>query len=157
MYSGELPGEWHVAPEAATLLDWARALGIPITAAREEVVTTAPTSPDQVPSGVDADDVLCALSIKGATAAGALGDCLMATAEALGLTITDLSERGLVEAVAGQVRLTASGKAAAAELHARDRERLGPAVAVAVLDEFHDLDGRMKTDRHCVADPRRQW
>jgi pyruvate,orthophosphate dikinase len=50
-----------------------------------------------------------------------------------------------LETAAGALRLTASGKLSAAELFAADRSEVGGERAVALLDEFHVFDARMKS------------
>ena len=64
---------------------------------------------------------------------------------ALDPLVDELIAHGVAEKVRGQIRLTAAGKLAAAELFARDRSAVGEARALAMLDEFHALDARMKS------------
>ncbi|HET9901344.1 MAG TPA: PEP-utilizing enzyme, partial [Actinomycetes bacterium] len=125
VYLGRLDGDWQVAPEAATLLEWASALGVAIKSDGE-----AKPIADEAARQADTD-VLAALAIKGTLPAHADG-------------VGELVARGLAEHAGSDARLTAQGKLAAAEGWAIDRSRVGESRALELLDEFHELDVRIK-------------
>jgi len=126
IFAGAVAGTSTVAPEAATLLGWARELGIEIGAAGDEQTSRA-----EGPEGVSSDDAIRALLIKGS----ALPDALPAA---------KLIDSGLIELHDGAYRLTKEGKTKGRALLAEDRARWGDARAMAALDDFHALDQRMK-------------
>ena len=144
VFAGEVPGSWRVAPEAATLLDWAAELGIDLAPAAGE----GEASDGQqaiAPEQVTAQDVLRALAIKGNATAEQLGESLLAPAAQVAALLDGLVAGGEAELVAGLWRPTAAGKAAAADLFAADRAALGDAVAGQTLEAFHPFDVRMKS------------
>ncbi len=73
-----------------------------------------------------------------------LGACLFAGTEQAAALLDRLAADGLVELAAGSFRLSADGRAAAAELVGTDRQEWGVDEAVAALDRFLELDARMK-------------
>jgi len=139
VFAGEVAGAGVVVPEAAILLGWAQELGI-----------TVPQPSDGEPEGetTGADlagaDVLRTLLVKGYATPEALATCMFCTVEQAADMLDRLAADGLAEISAGAFRLSADGKAAAAELVAADRERWGVEAAAAALDAFLALDGRMK-------------
>jgi pyruvate,orthophosphate dikinase len=136
VYVGEVAGHWETAPEVATLLGWANELGIDVAAEDSGLVTSGEGA------AASRDDVLVSLSIKGTTPPDKLAEALMVEPSALEPVIAGLVTDGLAERLDADVRLTAAGKAAASDVIERDREATGD--AVALLDEFHGFDGRMK-------------
>ncbi len=143
VFLGELAGSWQVAPEAATLLEWAQELGIEVApAADEEAADTTPAA--ELDQEIDADDIHIALAVKGSVTLEQLAEATLAEAGLVERRAGELAARGVAETVSGQTRLTAAGKLAAADLFARDRERVGAPRTEEMLDEFHVLDARMK-------------
>ena len=150
VFAGEVRGSTVIVPEAAELLAWAAAAGIPIGDARAAspgAATEAPAGPAQEipPTALDADDVLRATLIKGFVTADGLAPALLTTPEALTPLLDQACVEGLLESSAGALRLSAAGKAAAQALLAADREAWGASSATAALDAFLALDARMKT------------
>ena len=148
VFAGLVAGAAEVVPEAATLLAWARDLGIPIGAVGTAPPAAGPALAPSAERGAAAtrtpDDMLRALLVKGyATPEGAATALLMSTEEATAL-LDRLVADGLAEHAAGSFRLTADGKAVGAERIAEDREAWGIDSAEAALDAFLALDGRMK-------------
>jgi pyruvate, orthophosphate dikinase len=161
VYLGRLEGEWQVAPEAATLLGWARELGIEVPAApgADDSGTEAEADPQQAaeprqaaepqPAGQPAtditpDDVLRALLIKGSATAEQLTESLMAEPAVVEEHAAALKADGLTDVRAGAWILSAKGKLAGLELFGADRSSVGEDEAVARLEQFHAFDGRMK-------------
>ncbi|HEY5520366.1 MAG TPA: pyruvate, phosphate dikinase, partial [Candidatus Limnocylindrales bacterium] len=144
VFAGDLAGSWQVAPEAARLLAWARELGIEVVS--ETTVPAEARSP--APSGqmpdVSRDDVLRALAVKGAVLSEQLAEAVQGDAVPVGSLVGQLVADRLAENAAGQIRLTAQGKLAAAELFTAARSVVGDERAAGLLDEFHVLDGRTK-------------
>jgi pyruvate,orthophosphate dikinase len=136
VYMGEVAGRWETAPEVATLLAWAKELGIDVDGEQSGPVAAA------VGAATGRNDVLVCLAIKGVTPPDKLAEALMVESGALGPVIDGLVNDGLAERRDADVRLTAAGKAAASSVIERDRAVAGD--AGALLDEFHGFDGRMK-------------
>jgi pyruvate,orthophosphate dikinase len=134
VFRGELVGSWQVAPEAATLLDWASELGIEVGSgtASESESEASPVISESASN--DHDDLVRMLAVRGSV----MPDQVVVE------RMDGLVEEGLAERAAGAVRLTAAGKLAAARLFENDRVIIGEQRAAALLDEFHVLDARMK-------------
>lgn len=147
-------GDERVAPEAAVLLGWAAEMGIPVGDAeggdasaggRPDQATAAEAAATDASIGArSADDVVRLLAIKGYALPEAAAEALSIPADEAGALLDRLVADGLAELAAGAYRLTADGRAVAAERLALDRERWGPAAADAALDAFLALDHRMK-------------
>jgi pyruvate,orthophosphate dikinase len=148
VFAGAVIGERAVVPEAAVLLGWARELGIEIPGSpSEEIAPTEPASapPERpLPQAATPDDVLRALLVKGYATPEAAGVAVRCSTEEASELLDRLGADGLAEIAAGSFRLTKDGRAVAAEKLAADREAWGVANAVAALDAFVALDGRMK-------------
>jgi len=119
VFAGSVAASATVAPEAGTLLAWARELGIDIGAPSPPAASESP-----------GEDMLRALLVKGSMAADGSLDTLRAA--------------GLAEVADGEYRLTTAGKTAARDALAADQERWGVERAGAALDSFHALDVRVK-------------
>ena len=151
VFLGAAAGVAAVVPEAATLLAWARELGIEIAAAPDAAVAQptdlpAPGVPTAAaPGEVTLDDALRMLAVKGYATPEGLGTALLASADEASALLDRLVADGLAEVAAGSFRLTADGRAVARERIAEDTERWGVARAGAALDAFLALDHRMKT------------
>ena len=144
VFAGELIGEWYVAPEAATLLDWARDLGIGISAPEE--ASDSQSSPAAVTSAdMNADEMLRALAVKGLATAEQLAQSLLADADRVERLSQQLISEGLVEATDNGLRPTAQGKLKSTDLFSADRASLGEDRAVDFLESFHAVDLRMKS------------
>ncbi len=157
VFEGAVGGRVEVVPEAATLLAWARELGIEIDAASATEQPASATEPAAVsprttaapdePGAIDGDPLdaaIRALAIKGYAAPDALAAAIGGDeATATGL-LDDLVSDGLAEAAAGSFRLTDRGKSAAGERLAGDAAAWGAERAAAALDAFLAMDQRMK-------------
>jgi pyruvate,orthophosphate dikinase len=157
VFAGAVAGTATVVPEAATLLAWARELGIPIGdgdaaapsagAAAGEAAARAGGAAGTVsaaPTVATADDVLRALVVKGYATPEGVAAALLATPEEMSQLLDRLVADGLAEMAAGSFRLTPDGKDVGREKIAVDTERWGADNAVAALDAFLSLDHRMK-------------
>jgi pyruvate, orthophosphate dikinase len=138
VFEGAIPSTTEPLPEAATLLGWARELGIPIGDASGPEPVTAGTRKATV------DDVIRTLGIKGFVMASGAADALLALPEHVQPLLDDLVVDGLAASVAGAYRLTDTGKTRATELVANEAAAWGSDRANAALDAFIELDGRMK-------------
>ncbi|HSS93787.1 MAG TPA: pyruvate, phosphate dikinase [Candidatus Dormibacteraeota bacterium] len=139
VFAGVVPGNTAIAPEAATLLGWARELGM-------EVHSTAAKA-DQMSMGngaVTPTDVIRALLIKGSSTVDGLAASLLSNPEQLRPQLESLTADGLVDSFAGGFRLTTSGKTKGEAHLAADQLRWGDVKAGAALDAFATLDHRMK-------------
>jgi pyruvate,orthophosphate dikinase len=150
VFAGAVAGAAEVVPEAATLLGWARELGIPVGAKAPEEGAMGESTTGAVPAGPDAsgaatpDDLLRALLVKGYATPESAATALLVTADEASALLDRLVADGLAEMAAGSFRLTADGKAVGAEKIAEDREAWGVAAAERALDDFLVLDHRMK-------------
>ncbi len=148
VFAGAVAGAATVVPEAATLLAWARDLGIAIgeEAPTEGPATTGAPAADAAgtPDLITADDVLRALVVKGYATPEGIATAILCTADEASGLLDRLVADGLAEVAAGSFRLTADGKAVGREKIAADTERWGVDSASAALDAFLALDHRMK-------------
>ncbi|TAK02571.1 MAG: pyruvate, phosphate dikinase [Chloroflexota bacterium] len=153
VFAGVVAGATEVVPEAATLLEWAHALGIriggePIPAALATPVA-APASPGSAPgvpvqTGPDMADLPGVLLVKGYATPESMASALLVSADLAAEALDRLVADGLAEIAAGAFRLTEEGKAVARERIAAATAAWGPDNAVAALDAFLALDRRMK-------------
>jgi pyruvate,orthophosphate dikinase len=147
VFAGEVEGSCEIAPEAATLLAWARDLGIAIGEDADDAAAPAPVPVEPAASASEptADDVVRALMVKGMVAPEGLATALSAPPEKVGPLAEGLVAAGLAETTAGAFRLTGDGKLRALALFEVDRERAGgEATCIAALDGFLMIDSRMK-------------
>jgi pyruvate,orthophosphate dikinase len=154
VFEGAVAGAAEVAPEAATLLGWARDLGITIGAeapAGKPAPAGAPApsaspvaDPAGAPAAITTDDVLRALVVKGYATPEAIATALLCAADEASALLDRLVADGLAEIAAGSVRLTADGRSVGRERIAADTEHWGVDNATAALDAFLALDHRMK-------------
>ena len=160
VYEGVVRGRSSPVPEAAILLGWAKDLAIesgagsagatampepaPATPEPAPATAPAPTAPGAEPSPIDRVAVLTALAIRGYATPAALADAFDAPPEQVADLVDALVGDGLVEPGAGAFRLTGAGRAIATDHFAAERTRWGGDRAAATLDEFVNLDRRMK-------------
>lgn len=143
VFAGDLIGSRQIAPEAATLLDWAHELGI--ESAPMDDSGSAAASAEQAPAEpVTRNGVLETLLIKGVTPAGQLASTMSADAAVLTALAGQLVADGLAETSSGGYHLTGAGRLAALDGFAADRDQVGAGQVVASLDAFRSLDHRMK-------------
>jgi pyruvate,orthophosphate dikinase len=146
VFEGEVCGACEIVPEAATLLRWARELGIAIPEGESEgpAGPAASETPTNAAVAATTDDVLRGLLVKGQSSLESLGQALLVAVDELQPLIDTASAAGLVESASGAIRLTAEGKLAAYEVIAAERERWGAENAEGALEGFLPLDHRMK-------------
>ena len=146
VFAGAIGGTRVAVPEAATLLEWAEELGIRI--GKEEPVDEKPAgTPASVAaetSHVAVEDAIRTLAIKGFAGPDALGLALRASEDEAQALLDRLVADGLAEIAVGSFRLTADGRSVGDELIAEDGALWGGDRALAALDAFILLDGRMK-------------
>jgi pyruvate,orthophosphate dikinase len=142
VFEGEMPGRTEVVPEAATLLEWATELGLPIAAGDESPTELVHRHGAAPPATLDA--CIRRLGTKGFATTAALADALLTTPEAVQPLLDQLVIDGIASTVAGAYRLTEAGSSRAAELATADRDAWGVEPAKAALDAFLELDHRMK-------------
>ena len=145
VFAGEVCGGCEIVPQAATLLSWARELGIPIgeEPTPEPVAETTSASSTPVETATK-EDVLRSLLVKGQSSPESLGQALVLGPEELQPLVDETVTAGLGEVVAGAIRLTAEGKLAALDSFEAERERWGSDNADGALDAFLPFDHRMK-------------
>jgi len=142
VFGGAVESMTTVVPEAATLLAWARELGIEIKPEEDAGVSAAVIPAGD--GGVATDDVVRALAIKGYVMPDMLAPALGVSPDEAQELLDRLVADGIAKESGGMYSLTDDGKALGAEMIAADRESWGPAKAEAALDGFLELDGRMK-------------
>jgi len=144
VFAGAVAGSATVVPEAATLLAWARDMGIAIGEKATAEETGSATPPTAASGAITTDDVLRALVVKGYATPEAIAAALLCPPEEASGLLDRLVADGLAEIAAGSFRLTADGKSVGRERIAADTERWGAENAVAALDAFLAFDHRMK-------------
>ncbi len=155
MFEGAIPGTSEVVPEARTLLEWARELGVEVgETAAEAVPAAGPSSEPAADRAVTPDDCIIPLAIKGLAPAQGVADAVLSTPDDVTPILDQLVAEGLATTVAGAYRLSESGTTRATDLRAAERDSWGTDGAIAALDAFLDLDHRMKNRRDRVAAPR---
>ena len=90
------------------------------------------------------DDIVRALAIRGEVVPDQLPESLVAESGTVSELVDELVAERVAEKPGGQIRLSASGKLAATQLFAADRASVGDDRAAQLLEQFHELDGRMK-------------
>jgi len=138
VFEGAVAGSTEVAPEAATLFDWARAAGIEID--HEE----RPVDPVSGVHAVAPGSLLRVTAIKGFALPEGLADAVLSTADDVRAVVEQLVLGGFVEPSAGAYKLTDAGRARADEAVAGERDAWGVDAATAALDAFLDIDHRVK-------------
>jgi pyruvate, orthophosphate dikinase len=137
VFDGAVQGSTEVAPEAATLLDWARDAGIDVAP-----VTTAERA--STSRAVDVDRVIGVVAIKGFATTEGIADAVLASPDDLQQVLDSLVADGVVASSAGAFKLTDAGQARSDELLTAEREAWGLDTATAALDAFLDIDHRVK-------------
>ena len=147
VFAGTIETSDELVPAAATLLGWARELGMPLGAGPTDPGRSprADTPPSTSPGpGAMPDACLRILAIKGmATIEGvavAAGTSLDAVRPAINRLLNDT----FVEMAVGSYRLTGHGRKRAAELLEGERAAVGADVASGWLDAFLGLDSETK-------------
>ena len=137
VFAGSLRGSSEVVPEAATLIEWARELGIPI--GTTDSPAPSPTPPTGTASPADA---LRLLLVKGYATPDQAADCLMASVHDARTLLDGLEMSADAEQAVGSFRLTEAGKQ-----RARmdvDAARAAWPDADAALDAFIVFDRQVK-------------
>jgi pyruvate,orthophosphate dikinase len=139
VFEGEVAGSTEIAPEAATLLEWAREAGIEVDSA-----DPAPTPTPTTGGTAEPERVLRAIAIKGFALLDGIADATLATPDAVQPVVDGLVADGLVESSAGAFKLTESGRGRADETVAAERDAWGVDASTAALDAFLDIDRQVK-------------
>ncbi len=137
VFAGALVGSSEVVPEAATLIDWARELGIPIETAESPAPSSASPTGTATPA-----DALRLLLVKGYATPEQAADCLLVPVDAARSLLDGLESSADAEQAVGSFRLTEAGK-----IRARmdlDADRAAWPGASAALDEFIEFDRQVK-------------
>ncbi len=143
VFAGDLAGSREIAPEAATLLAWAKELDIEIgsqDASRSVEVTAGETAVGQVTT----NDLLQALLIKGSMPADQLAATVSGDPALIGSLTRQLVAAGLAEVAGDACRLSGAGRLRALEAFETDRGLVGAAQAAGLYAAFGPLDHRMK-------------
>jgi pyruvate,orthophosphate dikinase len=141
VFDGALVGSTELAPEAATLLEWAREARIEVDRAEPEPSTAATPTTSR---SIDPDRVLRAIAIKGFALLDGIADASLATPDDVRPVVDALIEEGVVKSAGGAYKLTDAGRARSNELSAAERQAWGIDGATAALDAFLDIDHQVK-------------
>jgi len=141
VFRGTVAASSEIAPEARTLLDWARELGVTIT---EATAGAAPGTEPEAQRAPAAEDCVQALAVISIAPAEAVARAVLATAEQVQPLLDHLVQDGDVVASGGTYRLTDAGRARGARLLADEQRAIGAQGAVAALDDLLAFDGRVK-------------
>ena len=145
IFVGSVGGSATIAPDVATLLSWARELGIEIDVAGKENAAVVEHDDITADGGEPTTDaILRALLIKGIATVDLLAPAVLVTPEALGPVLDTMTADGLVGDAGGMFQLTDDGKNLGNEMIAVDRELWEPEAASGALEAFLPLDRRMK-------------
>ena len=147
VFRGAVAGASEIAPEARTLLDWARELGVAIPGPDDG--TAAAGADTGAAAGASAgaataDDCVQALAVIGMAAAEGVARVLTAPVADVQPLLDGLVADGRAAAPGGTYRLTDAGRARRAELLAAEQAAIGMDGAVAALDGLLTFDGRLK-------------
>ncbi|MFL5683219.1 MAG: pyruvate, phosphate dikinase [Chloroflexota bacterium] len=140
VFEGAVGGSTEIAPEAATLLEWAQAAGIEVDGSGP----TAPAVTNEAGSHADPDAVLRMIGIKGFALLDGVADAVLSTPDDVQPVIDDLVAKGWVESSAGAFKLTEAGRSRSQETLEKERAAWGAENATAALDAFLDIDHRVK-------------
>jgi pyruvate,orthophosphate dikinase len=139
VFEGAVSGSTVIAPEAATLLEWARAAGIEIDGGDGPMTSTTAAA-----RAIEPVSVLRAIGIKGFALLEGIADAVMSTPDDVRPVVDELVADGLVESTAGAYKLTVAGRSRTGERLTVEREAWGAESATAALDAFLDIDHRVK-------------
>jgi pyruvate, orthophosphate dikinase len=139
VFEGTVEGSTVVAPEAATLLEWAREAGIEIDGGERSTETGPPSD-----RSTDPDTVLRTIAIKGFALLEGIADAALSSPDAVRPVVDDLVADGHIEASAGAYKLTDAGRSRADDRLTAERMAWGVERAAAALDAFLDIDHRVK-------------
>jgi pyruvate,orthophosphate dikinase len=140
VFEGSVPSATEVVPEAATLLAWAGELGIVVGG-------ESPTAPvEESPAGrpVDPSRVLASLAVKGFASIDGLASSMLTAPDDVRPVVDALVADGLIASSADSFKLSATGRVRADELLRAERERWGEEPAATALDNFLEIDQRVK-------------
>ena len=143
MFAGAVAGTATIVPEAATLLGWARDLGIEIPA--PEARRGGPRGRSAAAVGAPTvETVVRALTVKGIAEAAGIATVLRAPEAEVAPVLEQAVAAGLLKSAGGMFSLTPEGKERGAALVAAHQEQWGQANAEAALDAFVPFDQHMK-------------
>jgi pyruvate,orthophosphate dikinase len=143
VFAGAVVGTATIVPEAATLLGWARDLGIEIPAP-EASAGVAPAGGPATSAAPTVETAVRALTVKGIADAAGIATVLRSPEAEVAPVLEQAVAAGLVKSAGGMFSLTPEGKERGAALVAADRELWGRANAEAALDAFVPFDQHMK-------------
>jgi pyruvate,orthophosphate dikinase len=138
VFEGAVGGSTEIAPEVATLIDWARDAEIDVDGS----MTSTSTPPADAP--IDSNRVLRAIAIKGFALPDGIADAVLSTPNDVTPVLDALVKDGLIETSAGAYKLTEAGRSTAEDRLATERSGWGVDSASAALDAFLDIDHRVK-------------
>jgi pyruvate,orthophosphate dikinase len=137
VFAGALVGSSEIVPEAATLLGWAKELGIPIEG------PDSPAVPVARPAGTATTaEMLRLLLVKGYATPEQAADCLMVSLEDARSLLDGLESSADAEQAVGSYRLTDAGKVRARVDLDADRGQWPD--GLAALNEFISFDKQVK-------------
>ena len=124
VFDGTIPGTTEIVPEARTLLEWARELGIGVG---DDGLVADPSSMPVTGRKVTLDDCIRAMAIRGLALIQGVADVVLSTPDDVQPILDQLMIDGLAASVAGAYRLTESGKVRSDGLLAAEQAAWPPA------------------------------
>lgn len=141
VFMGKLKAETAVSPHARKLLAWARELNIDIAATGDD--DGGPMA-EESDLSLDRETLARALHIKGFATPDTLAPVVLSSPATVAPLLESMSDEGLLKMMGEMYQLNEEGKKLGERLMEEDRSNWSPESATAALDDFLDLDGRMK-------------
>jgi pyruvate,orthophosphate dikinase len=143
VFAGKLEAETEVSPHAQKLLEWARELRIDIAAAGEAGdVPIADGAESEV--NIDRDTLIRVLHIKGFATPDALAPVVLSNPATVAPLLESMRDEGLLKMMGEMYQLSDEGRKLGERLMEDDRSTWSQESATEALDDFLDLDRRMK-------------
>ncbi|MEX1133682.1 MAG: pyruvate, phosphate dikinase [Acidimicrobiia bacterium] len=143
VFAGKLEAETEVSPHARKLLAWARELNIDI-AAKAEADGGPMADEEESDVILDKETLVRVLHIKGFATPDELAPVVLSNPATVAPLLEAMSHEGLFTMLGEMYRLSEDGKKLGDRLMEEDRSNWSTESATAALDDFLDLDGRMK-------------
>jgi pyruvate,orthophosphate dikinase len=143
VFAGKLQAETEVSPHARKLLEWARELNIDVVASADD--DGGPLAVEEESDvSLDKETLVRVLHIKGFATPGGLAPVVLSNPATVAPLLESMNDEGLLKMMGEMYQLSEEGKNLGERLMEEDRSNWSTEGATAALDDFLDLDGRMK-------------
>ncbi len=143
VFAGKVEAETELSPHAEKLLDWARELEVDISAMDEDDGGPA-TEEEESEVNVDNETLIRVLHIKGFATPDALAPVVLSNPATVAPLLESMHDEGLLKMMGEMYQLSEEGKKLGEALMEEDRSNWSPESATSALDDFLELDVRMK-------------